>query len=374
MPSIIIACDKFKGSLTADEACTWIQKGILSTAPDHTICDVHPVADGGEGTLSILSQHLGLTAAEVAVQDPLGKVMTARYGYLRDEAYIETSASCGLQLLHVDERNPMLTHTYGVGQMIADALAKGMKKIHLFVGGSATTDGGAGMAAALGYRFRDAQGKVFTPTGGSLTIIKSIDDTHMDAKIKDSSFYVWTDVQVTLFGDKGSAHMFARQKGASDEEVALLDHGLCHLDKNFEQITPQKNIAGMAGSGAAGGLAAGCVAFLGAHLGSGIDFIMQKTNLESLIAHTDYVITGEGSIDDQSVEGKVISGVANICHKHHKSLILIGGSAYLSDENKSLLSPKHLFTILQDGMTHEYAMKHAGQRLYGIGQEIGTMI
>jgi glycerate 2-kinase len=168
MYKIIIACDKFKGSLSALEACTWIKKDILSTSPPDTKCDTHPMADGGEGTMAILTDHLGLEAVSVLVRDPLGRMITASYGVNGPEAFIETSVSCGLQLLQPYEQNPMNANTYGVGQMICDAIDRGCKTIHLFVGGSATTDGGAGMAAALGYVFKDEKGDAFVPIGKTL--------------------------------------------------------------------------------------------------------------------------------------------------------------------------------------------------------------
>ncbi|MFN3315596.1 MAG: glycerate kinase, partial [Raineya sp.] len=299
---IIVATDKFKGSLSAIEACQAIGEGIRNVLPQAKIVQI-PLADGGEGTLEILAQTLKAQKQEISVSNPLFKPTKAFWALAGKTAFMEMAQASGLALLPKNLQNPMLTTTYGVGEMIRNALGKGVKKIVLGIGGSATNDAGIGMAAALGVKFLDKNGKEIVPIGKNLIEIAEIDPSESVFEHKKVKFLVACDVKNPLYGENGAACVYAKQKGANYEQIRLLDEGLCH----FAEIVKQKlgkDFAHTQGAGAAGGLGFGLMTFCNAQLVSGIDLVLETLNFEKHLPQTQLIFTGEGKIDAQTLQGK----------------------------------------------------------------------
>lgn len=304
---VLLCPDKFRGSLTAQEVCAAMTEGIRLVSHDiHVIAQ--PMADGGEGTLDVLLDYSKGTRVKVSVQDPLGRPTVAAYGLSGDglTAFVEMASASGLHLLHVGERKPLETSTFGTGQLIAHALSQGVKRIILGIGGSATTDAGTGMAAALGWLFLDDQQQRISPSGGNLTKICSIIPP---SRVFDAEVVVACDVQNPLFGPEGAAQVYAPQKGASAADVAQLDAGLRH----FAALTdPHRQGANQAGAGAAGGLGYGAMFFLNATLQEGVNLLMEETNFEQQLTDVQLILTGEGKIDHQTLQGKLIAGITHL--------------------------------------------------------------
>lgn len=373
MTNILIASDKFKGSLSAKDACAHLANGINFTGFETNIT-LQPMADGGEGSLSVLDVTQNIDLVHIETVDALFRPIRAIYGIMGNEAYIESSAACGLLLLNESDRNPCNTSTYGVGLMIKDAISKGCKVIHLFLGGSASNDGGMGMACALGYQMLDKNNKPLKPIGRNLLHINRISRIADVDQLSNIKFYCWSDVQSPMTGPNGASLMFARQKGASIHDIPQLEQGMQHLNQLFIQNFGTPDMNEIKGSGAAGGLAAGAVAILDAEIGLGVDFIMDKICLEEKIIHSDYVISGEGSIDNQSLEGKVIFGIASLCKKHHKKLIIVGGKVKLSKTEIEKLGYWKCYALVDKCLNTEESIKNSGKILEEIGTEIGIMI
>lgn len=365
---ILLCPDKFKGSLTATQVCEVLSKGILEVYP-YTEISFFPMADGGEGSLDVLKNDINLKIESIQTTDSLGRNVFAKIGISENKAFIETAEANGLHLLQPEERNPMKTTTTGIGVLISKLMERGCTEIFLFLGGSSTNDGGAGMAAQLGFQFLDKNDKLIIPKGEDLIKIAKIKTTTDTEKLKKIRFTALTDVSHPMHGPSGAAHCFARQKGASPEEILELDKGLLHLDNLFQRDL-NKRIAQTKGAGAAGALGAGCLAFLNAEIKSGLEFIIETTKLENEIINSDLIITGEGRIDDQSIKGKVVSGIADLCKKHDKKLILVCGESTMNSENLSKLYHSFLFSISEKGMSKEQAIREARERLIKIGKEI----
>jgi len=358
---ILIAPDKFKGSLAADEVCQAIQKGINKYDSNIEIL-LHPLADGGEGTIDILGKLMNLENVEIEVHDPLLRPIFSFYKKNHDTAFIEMASASGLELLKKKERNPMHTSTFGTGELILDAIQKGVKKIYLFIGGSATNDAGIGMAAALGFRFFDKKNKLLSPVGENLIHIHSIDAAPIKIDFSKIQINVVCDVENILFGKNGAAHVYASQKGASLSEIKSLDLGLQNYSK---QITKhfQKDISQIKGAGAAGGLGAGAMIFLNAKIQSGIQTILQITDFEKKLEGVDLVITGEGKLDAQTLEGKVIKGVADISKKKNIPVDVICGVCELSVLQLKKLGIRTVEPILREGVTLHQAISEAAERV-----------
>ena len=355
---ILIAPDKFKGSLSAFEVADSIEKGILKVFPKAVIVKV-PMADGGEGTVESLVDATGGKIIKTNVKDPLFRDIESFYGILGDgeTAVIEMAAASGLYLLKDYERNPMITTTYGTGQLIKDALDKGCRNFIIAVGGSATNDGGAGMATALGVKFYDKDGREIGLGGGALSKIYSIDTSNLDYRLKECRFIVACDVANPLIGENGASRVYGLQKGATKEMVKVLDKNLEHYGKLLEKYF-NKKIIDVPGSGAAGGLGAGLMAFLNAQLKSGIEIIIETLKLEEKIKEADIVISGEGKIDFQTAFGKTISGIAKLCKKHNKPLIVIAGT--VEDIEKLYeIGVSSVFSTMEKPMFLEDAIKNA---------------
>jgi len=318
---VLIAPDKFKGTLTAHEVCEAIEAGIKGFDPSIEVIKL-PLADGGEGSLDIL-ESLDLNRISIKVHDPLFRLIPSYYCLKNDTAYIEMATASGLQLLNPSERNATRTTTLGTGELILDAINKGATRIYLFIGGSATNDAGIGMAQALGYKFLDKEGNELQPIGANLNAISEISHS-LKVDFSGVSFVVATDVKNLLYGQNGAAYVYAVQKGANPEEVESLDNGL----KNFGSIlesTFNKDYSQTPGAGAAGGIGAGAMAFLNAEIRSGIGSIMKIVSFDEQLQRVDLVITGEGKYDRQTLEGKVIQGVVQQSQKYSKPVGVICG-------------------------------------------------
>jgi glycerate kinase len=322
---IVIASDSFKGSCSSLEVAEAIETGIRRIYNDIEIVKI-PVADGGEGTVDTLVIGTGGKYEEVEVVGPLGKKIKTKYGILEGNiAVIEMAAASGLPLLKEEERNPMVTTTYGTGEMIKAAMEKGCRKIFIGIGGSATNDGGVGMAQALGVSFKDQEGKEIGYGGENLINIYDIDLSNINSSLGETDIVIMSDVNNPLCGLNGAAHVYGPQKGATPEIVKLLDANLGYYAKVIKEKVG-KDILDIPGAGAAGGLGAGLMAFCNASLCSGIEKIFDLTNIEGHLADADLVITGEGQIDSQTVYGKVPVGVAKRAVKYDIPVIAIVGS------------------------------------------------
>ncbi|EGD52480.1 glycerate kinase [Thermoanaerobacter ethanolicus JW 200] len=370
---ILIAPDKFRGSLSAFEVADSIEKGILKVFPKAVIEKV-PMADGGEGTVESLVDATGGKIIKTNVKDPLFRDIESFYGILGDgkTAVIEMAAASGLYLLKDYERNPMITTTYGTGQLIKDALDRGCRKFIIAIGGSATNDGGAGMASALGVKFYDKDGIEIGLGGGELSKIYSIDTSNLDDRLKECEFIVACDVANPLIGENGASRVYGPQKGATKEMVEVLDKNLEHYGKLLEKYF-NKKIIDVPGSGAAGGLGAGLMAFLNAQLKSGIEIITETLKLEEKIKEADIVISGEGKIDFQTAFGKTISGIAKLCKKHNKPLIVIAGT--VEDIEKLYeIGVSSVFSTMEKPMSLEDAVKNAPTLLEKSAERIFRLI
>jgi glycerate kinase len=367
---IVIAPDSFKGGLTALKVAEAIQKGIKNVDENiETI--IVPMADGGEGTVQSLIDASGGKIIELTVHDPLFRKIKSFYGIMGngETAVIEMSAASGLPLLKPSERNPLKTTSYGIGELIKDALKRGCKKFIIGLGGSATNDGGCGMAQALGVKFFDGDGNELGMGGGELSKIKSIDFSELDNRIMKAEFLAACDVDNPLCGEKGASEVYGRQKGASDDDVITLDRGLNH----FAQIVKQQlnlDIKDVPGAGAAGGLGAGVMIFLQAKLQRGVEIVVKITHLAEKMAGADLVITGEGRIDFQTAFGKTPYGVAQIAKE--RNIPLIGFAGSLGEGYKTLYDNGFdgIFSIIDKPMSLQDAIDNASLLLENAAENI----
>lgn len=322
MKKCVVVSDSFKGTVSSREICAIAQRVIPRHFPACEVVCI-PVADGGEGTVDCFIQAMGAQRVEVTVTNALGEKSAAAYARLDELAIIEMAAAAGLPQVGA-RRCPGTATTYGVGELIAHAVGSGCKRILLGLGGSATNDGGCGCAAALGVGFLDADGQSFVPVGDTLGRIARIDTARAEELLRGVEITIMCDVTNPLYGPTGAAYVFAPQKGADAEKVKILDAGLRHFG---DVIRSQLGIdvSMMPGAGAAGGMGAGCAALLGGTIQSGIDAVLDVTGFDRQLEGADLVITGEGCIDSQSADGKVISGVARRTRAKGIPLIAIAG-------------------------------------------------
>lgn len=322
---IVIAPDSYKESLPASEVAQAIEQGFREIFPEAQYVKV-PVADGGEGTVEAMIAATQGVAKTSRVTGPLGETVEAQWGISGDgvTAFIEMAAASGLALVPLAQRNPLQTTSRGTGELILQALEHGAKNIIIGIGGSATNDGGAGMVQALGARLSDANGKEIAPGGAGLISLNSIDISGLDPRLAACTLRVACDVTNPLTGELGASRVFGPQKGASEAMIVELDRHLAHYADVIKKSL-RIDVLNVPGSGAAGGMGAALMAFLGAELGSGIEIVTQALNLEEHIHDCSLVITGEGRIDSQSIHGKVPVGVAKVAKKYHKPVIGIAG-------------------------------------------------
>jgi len=322
---IVIASDSFKGCCSSLEIASALETGFRRVMPDCDIVKI-AVADGGEGTVDALVYGHDGIFRNVEVQGPVDKVVNARYGIIGGStAIIEMAAASGLPLVPTEKRDPFYTTTYGTGQLIKDALDCGCKKIILGIGGSATNDGGAGMAQALGVQFLDNDNQPVGQGAMYLDKIRTIDMSGLDKRLQDCQVIGLCDVSNPLTGKEGASFVYALQKGAKNDDLPLLDKSILHFAQCIEEQLGI-DVTNLPGGGAAGGLAAGLVAFCNGKLQKGIDTILAFVNFENKVRDADLVITGEGALDGQSVYGKVPVGVATVASRHGIPVIAITGT------------------------------------------------
>jgi glycerate kinase len=362
---IIIAPDSFKGNLTALQAAEHIKQGVLLAAPEATVILV-PVADGGEGTVEALVTATNGKVIKCPVHGPLMNKIPAFYGLLGDNktVVIEMAVAAGLHLVPEPFRNPLHTTTFGVGELIRQALDHGYRRFVIGLGGSSTNDGGIGMAQALGVRFLNrAKGVLPDGQGGKQLIdIADIDLTFLDKRVKEADFLVACDVKNPLYGPTGAAYVYGPQKGATPEIVEALDKGLRHyalvLQKSIK-INPGE----IPGTGAAGGLGAGLVAFLQAVIKPGIEIVSESVHLSRLLKDADLVITGEGKTDAQTVYGKVPVGIAKVARQYQIPVVCLSGSLESGYESIYREGIDAAFSCINAPMSLQEALDHSGTLL-----------
>ncbi len=321
----ILAPDSYKESMTAKAAGLAMAAGVRNVLPQ-AVCWQIPLADGGEGTMQALVDATGGTIYQTRVKDPLGQDITGEYAILGDgeTGVVELASASGLHLVPPARRNPLLTTTYGTGQLIRAVLAHDIKHLVIGIGGSATNDGGAGLAQALGVRFLDQAGREIGFGGRELLKIETIDTSQLITRQRPLRVEVACDVTNPLTGEQGAAQIYGPQKGATPAMVTELDRALSHYAAKI-RTQLGREVAFKEGAGAAGGTGAGLLAFLEARLVKGIDLVLKYSGLETNIPAADYIFTGEGSLDDQTIFGKTIAGVTRLAQQHHKPIIAFAG-------------------------------------------------
>ncbi len=356
---IVIAPDKFRGSLDAEEVSNAMAEGVRLAYPEAELVTI-PLADGGEGTAKALTLHAGGSFVSVKVFDPLGRKIEASYGLSADKktAFIEMASASGLWLLDLNERDPSKTTSYGTGQLIADAMERGVRHIILGIGGSATNDAGIGMAAALGYRFVDSLGKDLPPNGEHLIHIHSIDCSSVNRLLEDVKITVACDVTNPLYGSDGASLVYAPQKGASLDKAEQLDKGLFILSKVATKAFG-RDVSQTPGAGAAGGVGAGAMWFMNATLEPGASIVLRQTEVEKHVQGADLVITGEGKLDHQTLKGKLVLGLASICAANQVPVAVVCGTLAISPREVQQAGLLFAVSAITRPMTLEQAQKEA---------------
>ena len=353
---ILVAPDSFKESLSAIQVAEAISKGVLKIIPNAEIIKT-PISDGGEGLLDALVNDKNGKIITVKVYDPLYRSIAAEYGILNEgtTAVIEMAKASGLELLKEQEKNPDITSSYGTGQLILDALDRGCQKIIIGIGGSATNDGGMGMVKALGGKFINKEGIELTEGGGALGELSSIDLTNFDKRISNCKIVAACDVTNKLTGENGASFVYGAQKGGSKEQLEFLDKNLQHyaaIIRNHLGI----EIENINGAGAGGGMGAGLIAFLNAELKSGIDLILETLEIKKHIKNIDLIITGEGEIDKQTLQGKTILGIAALAKEYYVPVIAITGKIGDNIDEIYKLGITSIFSIVNKPMKLEEAI------------------
>ncbi|HCD7966767.1 TPA: glycerate 2-kinase [Citrobacter amalonaticus] len=371
---IVIAPDSYKESLSATEVAQAIEKGFREIFPDAQYVSV-PVADGGEGTVEAMIAATHGSAHSALVTGPLGEKVNANWGMSGDgkTAFIEMAAASGLALVPPEKRNPLITTSRGTGELILQALDSGASNIIIGIGGSATNDGGAGMVQALGAKLCDANGTEIGYGGGSLNTLNTIDVSGLDPRIKHCAIRVACDVTNPLVGEQGASRIFGPQKGATEPLILELDRNLAHYADIIKKLLGV-DVKNVPGAGAAGGMGAALMAFLGAELKSGIEIVTQALNLEEHIHDCTLVVTGEGRIDSQSIHGKVPVGVANVAKKYHKPVIGIAGSLTRDVGVVHQYGIDAVFSVLTSIGTLEEAFRGAFDNIYRASRNIAATL
>ena len=356
---IVVAPDSFKGSLTAKQAGAAIKAGALRALPEAQITCI-PLADGGEGTLEALATANELSLKTTRVQGPMGQPVQANWAIAPDgRAFIEMAKASGLGLVAPDRRDALAASSFGTGQLIKAALNAGCRQIVVGLGGSATSDGGIGALSALGLFARDAHARILPPGGGALANLASIDLKFFDARLSKTQLTLLCDVSNPLYGPKGAAHIYAPQKGATPAQVAILDEGLTNLSEIIAKTTGQ-NKSHVEGAGAAGGLGFGLMAFCDhVELRSGIDFVLESVKFSREIKNADLILTGEGAIDEQSLNGKVIAGVCKAALDQAIPVIGFAGRVELDQKQAQMLGLQAAIAITGKGNINENDFSNA---------------
>ena len=366
MPSILVAPQEFKGSLTAREAAEAIARGIQRALPDAEI-ELLPMADGGPGTVEALVEATDGTYLHADTHDPLGRPLRARWGASADTAFIEMAAASGLTLLAPDERDPRRATTAGTGELLRAALDAGYRRLLVGVGGSATNDGGAGMAQALGARLLDAAGDELPPGGTALAELAGIDIASLDPRVREAEVIVAADVTNPLCGPQGASLVYGPQKGASPAMAGELDAALAHY-AGVVQRDLGIDLAGIPGAGAAGGLAGGLIAFCGAEILPGFEVVANAVGLAERLLRADLVITGEGRLDSQSPYGQVTAGIARDARTAGTRVVAIAGSVSGDEAARPF---DNVFALTLDPAQPDEAMARAAELLADAAEAAG---
>jgi len=367
---ILVAPDSFKSSLFASQVAVAMEEGIRAVLPQVQVTRL-PLSDGGEGLVDALVSASGGEFVTEEVTDPLGRPVSSYWGLMGDKktAVIEMAAASGLPLLDENERNPMVTTTYGTGQLIKAALDRGCRKLIIGIGGSATNDGGGGMAQALGASLVDEEGRELPFGGGYLHKLRKIDLSGMDSRLKNTRIRVACDVNNPLTGSRGASSVYGPQKGATPDMVEKLDRAL----KYYAQVIYRDlgiDVENVPGSGAAGGLGAGLMAFLNGELTPGIELVMEAVGLEKELKNCSLILTGEGELDAQSIYGKVPVGVARAAKKENVPVVVLAGSVA---EDLGIMHREGItacFSIINKPMTLENAMEKTADLVKTAAEEV----
>ena len=369
--NILLIPDKFKESLTAEQVINALRSGVHNSVPQAHIESLK-ASDGGDGFLGAVAQYVDCEEIDSIAVDPLGREIKTFFLYdpQKQTAYIEMAKTAGLELLNEAEKSAWTTTTWGTGLQIKQAMDVGATSIYVGLGGSATNDGGMGMAAALGFVFKDEHGKVLDPMGSSLIDIETIDPPKKWNGVKSCSIIAVHDVENPLFGKNGAAHIYAAQKGATHEEINALDKGLMHLDAKAQQYLDKEN-AFDPGAGAAGGMGYGLSTFLDATAISGITFIMELAKVDQLLEQRDFdfIITGEGKFDKQTLNGKLIHGVVTLGAKYDIPIIVVCGRTEIDPIRSIDLGLHKIIEVMDHSKPLSYNMEHAAAL---IKQKVGA--
>lgn len=371
---IVLAPDSFKESMTSKEACVAMERGIKKV--NSNIQCIHvPMADGGEGTMQSLVDATGGEVYSLEVVGPLGNKVKAEYGILGNGeiGVLEMASASGIHLVSLEERNPLITTTYGTGELIKACLDRGVKKLLIGIGGSATNDGGVGVIQALGGRLLDKEGNELGFGGGELEKLDRIDLTNFDRRLKDVVIEVACDVSNPLCGENGASYIFGPQKGASVEMIKILDNNLKHYAKVIKEQFG-KDVLEIAGAGAAGGLGAGLMVFLNGNLKKGIEIVIEYSGLEKKVKNCDMVWTGEGSIDFQTQYGKTPLGVATVAKKYNKPVVALAGRV---GDDIDILYEKgidSIFGIMRGVTTIDEALKNGKENIERTSENIARLM
>lgn len=382
---VLVCPDKFKGSLIASQVAEAIARGFSEGWPEAE-CLLCPLADGGEGTLEVLVRATGGRLEEMEVTGPLGERRKAFLGICGDgrTAVVEMATASGLELIPPERRDPLRTTTAGTGDLIRGALDLGLRRIIVGIGGSGTNDGGTGMASALGARFLDQEGNEIPPGGGELHRLERIDLSGMDPRALEAEIIVASDVDNPLLGPEGASRVYGPQKGASLEDVELLERGLARLAEVASDLpsTPPRNgkavngleASSIPGAGAAGGLGFGLVAFLGADIRPGIEVVMEAVSFEDLLSRCRLVITGEGRLDDQTAHGKTVNGVARKARERGIPVLALAGELAPGAEELHRGGVTAIFSIAEGPLTREDSLRQAYRLLARTSRELARLL
>lgn len=356
---IVIAPDKFRGSLTSIEFCWIVKEAIWKIFPDAEFVEA-PVADGGDGTLAALESQVPHGKKTIKVMDPLFREIDASFLYNEKYkiAFVEMAEASGLRLLEEKDQNCMFTTSYGTGQLIKAAMDEGAERIIFGIGGSATNDCGMGMAAALGFEFFDEDGNTVKPIGKNLSLVKKIGTENVDPRVHDVEFEVACDVISSLYGEYGAAYVYGPQKGASKEEIEFLDKGL----QDFNRVlidTFNKDVHEIYGTGAAGGMGAGALTFLTGELKSGIELVKEMIRFDKRIKGADWLITGEGKLDFQTLSGKAVKGVVESAQDHNIPVAAFCGRITLPQDALATMGIRYSSSVMLEAKDYEDAMKNS---------------
>lgn len=341
---IVIAPDSFKGTMSATTVSSIIESAAKKVFKNANIIKV-PFSDGGEGSIECFHTAIGGEIIETKSYDPLNRDITAKYLKKDDLVVIESAEACGLHLITKNQRNPLITSTFGVGKIILAALESGAKKIIFTLGGSSTNDAGTGMLSALGASFKDINSNIFIPTGGTLHLINEIDLSNLSPLLKNVEIIGMCDVKNTICGNLGATYVYAPQKGATTEQLAFMEKGMCHYIDLLEKRV-NKSLFNVPGGGAAGGLGIATYALLNGKLERGIELMIKTSSLEDKIEKASIVVTGEGKLDRQSFMGKVVGGLSELTKKNNIPLAVIVGN--ISNEITDEIIDEHNILMVQE--------------------------